>query len=93
MTELANAPATALVLIAHLHDLEVAGLVDDEGRASIRVNDRAVRILALDGYVTHVFKNPPGVYITEVGPAGFGYGGRANLLLMRLGDRAQARTT
>jgi hypothetical protein len=92
VTQLANAPVTQLVLIAHMRDLEIAGLVDEEGRALVRVNDRVVRIRAMDGVAQHFFPNPPGVFITEVGPAGFGYGGRRNLLVMRLADRAQAPT-
>lgn len=90
-TDLGNAPATTIVLIAHFGLLEVAGLVDAQGRAKIRVNDRLVQITAPNGTVETQFPNPPGVYVQEVTPIGYGFGGRKNLLMIRAGDRPQGQ--
>lgn len=91
MTTAGNAPASALTLVFHFQDLEEAGLVDAEtNRAKIGVNDRLVKILnAEDEKVACDFARVP-VYITEATPSGFGFGGRVELLVCRMGDRPQA---
>lgn len=87
-----NAPASAMVLILHFKDLERAGLVDPAtNRPTLRVNDRVVQILTLAGAVSQVFPNPPGLYVLEVQPIGFGYGGKVNLLKVTTADRPQAQ--
>lgn len=87
-----NAPAAQLTLVFHFEELEELGLVDQEGRATLRVNDRLVAIYDREGCkILQSFPNPPGLYITELPPAAFGFGDTRNLLVARLGDRAQAK--
>lgn len=90
MTGTGNAPVSTLTLVFHYEDLEEAGLIGEDNRPIVHVNDRLVRIVNDDdGATASEFRMP--VYITEATPSGFGFGGRVNLLVCRLGDRAQGR--
>jgi hypothetical protein len=88
-----NAPGRRLVLTFHFRDLERRGLVDTNGDAKIRVNDRLVRILTRDGQLVQLFGNPPGVFVTELNPLSYGLGRKRNLLDVTLEDREQTATT
>lgn len=93
MTPTANAPASKMTLVFHFRDLERLKLIDGAtGQATIRVNDRVVQILTKDGRIEQVFPNPPGLFVIEATPSGFGFGGRKELLVVRCGDRPQAVT-
>lgn len=75
----------------HFLDLELAGLVDTEtGRALIAPGDRVSRILSSAGDVLHVYPNPPGLFVQEATPIGFGLGGDRNLLLLRCRSRERS---
>lgn len=88
MTPTGDIPRSSLTLVFHFEDLEAAGLIGPENRPMINVNDRLVRLLTEDGIEQQSFVRSP-VYVTEATPAGFGFGGFANLLVVRMGDRAQ----
>ncbi len=90
MTAAGNAALSSLTLVFHFSDLDDAGLVGDDNRALINVNDRLLQLLRADdgGVEADFSKVPP--YITEATPSGFGFGGRVNLLVCRLSDRPQA---
>lgn len=93
MTPTGNAPASQITLVFHFKDLEQCGLVDDKHRPTLRVNDRLSAILDRAGeIVQQAFPYPPGLFATEVTPSGFGFGGNVNLIVMRFGTRAQAKT-
>jgi len=86
-----RAPRTSLDLVMHFRDLMQLELVDDEGRARIGPGDRLSGIFTLDGAQVLPVQTPPGLYVTEARPTGFGLGlGRArrNLLLVTFSDRA-----
>ena len=88
-----NAPKTNTGLVFHFRDLEELGLVDPAtGDALIRPGDRLNAIYRLDGSLVQMIRNPPGLYIIEARPIGFGLDLTAptrNLLLCQLGDREQ----
>lgn len=93
MTPIGNAPPSKMTLVFHFRDLEERDLVAaDTGQALIRVNDRVTQILTRDGRVEQTFPNPPGLFVIEATPSGFGFGGRKELLVVRCGDRPQAAT-
>lgn len=88
-----RAPRSSLDLVLHFRDLERLGLVDASGRARIEVGDRLSGIYTLGGELVLPVQTPPGLYVTEARPIGFGLGlGRAhrNLLLVTLSERAFA---
>ena len=89
-----NAPMGVMALIHHFRDLERLALVDSDGRALIRMNDRLVRILTRSGTVVNTFPNPPGMYVRETTPRSYGLGtGNRNLLEVVLQDREQGSMT
>mgnify|MGYP000166507921 CR=1 FL=1 len=86
-----RAPRTSLDLVMHFRDLSRLGLVDTDGRARIGPGDRLSGIYTLDGELVLPVQTPPGLFVTEARPTGFGLGlGRArrNLLLVTFADRA-----
>jgi len=86
-----RAPRTSLDLVMHFRDLDRLGLVEANGRARIGSGDRISGIYTLDGEVVLPVQTPPGLFVTEARPTGFGLGlGRArrNLLLVTFSDRA-----
>lgn len=86
-----RAPRTSLDLVMHFRDLTRLGLVDSEGRARIGSGDRLSAIYTLGGELVLPVQTPPGLFVTEARPTGFGLGlGRArrNLLLVTFSDRA-----
>jgi len=88
-----NAPRSRMGLIFHFADLERQGLVDQAtGDALIRPGDRLVGLYDLFGAPVQVVRTPPGLFITEVRPIGFGLNRRRprrNLLICVLEDRPQ----
>ena len=88
MAPMVDIPRSSLTLVFHYEDLDTAGLIGPENRPMINVNDRLVRLLTEDGVEQQSFVRSP-VYVTEATPAGFGFGGAVNLLVVRFGDRAQ----
>lgn len=87
MRELGNTKAGVFAFCCHFRDLEQMGLVGDDGVARIRPGDRMSAIYRMDRKLVMKFADPPGMYVTEATPTGFGLGGDRNLLLVRLQSR------
>lgn len=85
-----KSPEIALGLVAHYHDLRLAGLVDSStGAVSLNVNDRLERIEDKLGNVVSVVRTPPGLYCVEARPMSYGIGGTLNLLLLLFQARSR----
>jgi len=91
-----NTPRSSFDLVLHFKDLERLGLVDAAtGDALIRQSDRLGALYARDGQLVQAVRTPPGLYVTEARPIGFGLCRRRpsrNLLLVSFEDRAAARS-
>ena len=89
-----NAPRSQIDLVFHFKDLERLGLVDTQtGDALIRSGDRLGAIYDLAGELVQEIRTPPGLYVTEAKPIGFGLNRsrpRRNLLLVSFNDRQRA---
>lgn len=89
-----NAPRSDIDLIFHFSHLEYLHLVDPAtGDALIRPGDRLSAIYQLTGELVQAVRTPPGLYVTEARPIGFGLGRsrpQRNLLLVSFNDREQA---
>ena len=89
-----NAPRSHIDLVFHFKDLERMGLVDKAtGDALIRPGDRLSAIYDKTGELVQQIRTPPGLYVTEARPIGFGLcrtRPRRNLLLVSFSDRQQA---
>lgn len=84
-----DAPDGRILLIAHFRHLERAGMVDEDGLATIRRGDRLLRIRESEPPYPVVF-DPNDIfslYVYQVQPRGFGLGRKRNLLLIELRDR------
>lgn len=86
-----NAPKSQVDLVLHFRDLERLGLVDEaSGDALVRPGDRLGAIYDKAGSLVQEVRTPPGLYVTEARPVGFGLN-RArpnrNLLLVTFEDR------
>lgn len=88
-----NAPRSRIELVFHFGDLERQGLVDPaSGDAMIRPGDRLAALFDTRGALVQRIRNPPGLYVTEARPIGFGLDlrhPRRNLLLVAFNDRPQ----
>lgn len=82
-----------LSLIFHFADLERLGLVKATGEADVGPGDRVSVILDRDGATVQEYPDPPGLYVVEATPHGFGLAafGKAtrNLLRVRVAPREQ----
>lgn len=89
MRELGDTKAGVFAVTFHFQDLEQRRLVDMEtGIAMIRPGDRMGAVYDMGGTLVQQFPDPPGMYVTEATPTGFGLGGKRNLLLVRLQSRS-----
>jgi len=84
-----TSPDSAITLVFHFKDLEAANLVDDNGRATVRVNDRLAKIYDRNEQLIETIRNPPGLFVTSATSAGFGLGKHRNLLIVKFGEREQ----
>lgn len=85
-----DSPDSRVVLVFHFKDLEQLGLVDPTtGEALVRKGDRLHAIRTMAGVLVQTIRTPPGLYVVQAAPAGFGIGLRRNLLLVTLEDREQ----
>ena len=86
-----NSPRSHARLVFHFSHLERAGLVDvATGDALLRVGDRLGAIFDSTGGLVQAIRTPPGLYVTEARPTGFGLFmplPRRNLLLVSFDDR------
>ena len=89
-----NAPRSELNLVFHFQDLERLSLVDpNTGEALIHAGDRLAGLYQTSGQMVQIFRDPPGLFVTESRPIGFGLGWsnpNRNLLLVTFEDRQQA---
>ena len=94
MTPAGNAPLSRLGLVMHARDLDRRDLLDRAtGEARLGPGDRLGGLYDLTGAPLHVIRTPPGLYVTEVRPIGFGLNRRKptrNLFLVTFEDRPQA---
>lgn len=85
-------PRSSLDLVFHFRDLERLELVDAAtGLSLIQAGDRLGGIYDQDERLVQLVRNPPGLFVTETRPAGFGLGLRRpsrNLLMVSFSDRA-----
>ena len=88
-----NAPRSRIDLIFHFKDLEQLGLMDvASGDALVRPGDRLAALYDKAGELVQAVRTPPGLYVTEARPSGFGLGRarpRRNLLVASFRDRQQ----
>lgn len=96
MATAGNTPKSSLDLVFHFRDLEWLGLVDPStGDALIRPSDRLGGLYDVEGRLVQAVRTPPGLYVTEARPIGFGLcrrRPRRNLLLVSFEDRPAARS-
>lgn len=89
-----NAGRSDIDLVFHFTDLERLGLVDEaSGDALIRPSDRLGAIYDTAGALVQEIRTPPGLFVKEARPMGFGLDRarpRRNLLLVSFHDRRQA---
>jgi hypothetical protein len=91
MSDAGNTPQTVIDLVFHMKDLERMGLVNTDGTPLIQNSDRLVSIRDRKGVVVQHFKNPPGLFVVESRPLGFGLGlhhSCRNLLFVKFRDRS-----
>jgi hypothetical protein len=95
MTAAGNTPQSSLDLVFHFKDLERLGLIDAlTGEALIRPSDRLSGLFDTEGNLVWAIRTPPGLYVTEARPAGFGLfrrRPRRNLLIVSFNDRPSGR--
>jgi hypothetical protein len=95
MTASGNTPQSNLDLVFHFKDLERLGLVEAQtGEALIRPSDRLSGLFDTEGNLVWAVRTPPGLYVTEARPAGFGLfrrRPRRNLLIVSFNDRPAGR--
>jgi hypothetical protein len=88
-----NAPKSRVDLVFHYRDLERLQLVDSaSGDAVIRPGDRLNAIYDKAENLVQAIRTPPGLYVTESQPIGFGLNmahPKRNLLLVTFEDRQQ----
>lgn len=91
-----DSPRSDISLVFHFKDLERLGLVDAAtGDALIRPNDRLAGLYDLGGLLVQTIRTPPGLYVTQAQPRGFGLGRsqpHRNLLLVTFEARQLAPT-
>ena len=91
-----HTPRSSFALVFHFRDPEPPGLVAAASRdALIRPSDRVGALSARDGQLVQAVRTPPGLYVAEARPIGFGLHRRRpsrNLLLVSFQDRAAARS-
>ena len=89
-----NAPRSRIDLVLHFKDLERMALIDPaSGDALIRPSDRLGGIYDKTGALVQAIRTPPGLYVTEARPIGFGLNRsrpRRNLLLVTFNERPLA---
>lgn len=79
-------------LVFHFEELEDAGMVDPNGRATVRVNDRIVALRDCDSgeLIREFLVEEGGAYITHALDRSYGLsGGKRNLLVCTVQEREQ----
>ena len=87
-----TSPDASIELTFHFKDLERLNLVHGDGIPRISLADRLDCILTCNGEIVQDIPDPPGLFVSQVRPAGFGLSlinPRRNLLVVTLTDRDQ----
>lgn len=96
MTSSGDTPRSSLDLVFHFRDLERLKLVDPgSGAALIRPGDRLGALKTLAGELVQAIRTPPGLYVTEARPSGFGLRrghSSRNLLVVSFQDHPVSRS-
>lgn len=82
-----TSPDSRMTLVFHFSSLEDANMVDENGQATIRLNDRLRAIFDCEENMIERIPNPPGLFVNSVKSAGFGLGQKRNLLIVELQER------
>ncbi len=82
-----TSPDSQIRLVIHFSELEERNLLDDNGRPMIRLHDRLSAIYDCDENLIERIPDPPGLFVNDVTPAGFGLGRQRNLLIVGLKER------
>jgi hypothetical protein len=83
-----NSPDSKMSIYFHYRDLEVAGLVDAATKKpNFNINDRLVAIYLMNGTLTDTFRDPPGLFATEVQSRAYAIGGVRNLVRVCFEER------
>lgn len=89
-----NSPRSRIELVFHFRDLKQLGLVDGPtGEALVRPGDRLGALYDKAGALVQAVRTPPGLYVSEARPIGFGLHRTRpsrNLLLVAFEDRQLA---
>lgn len=88
-----DSPRSSFALVFHFADLEALGLVGAHGNALITRGDRLGAIYQTDGTLVQQVPDPPGLYLQEARPSGFGLSmgsSQRNLLICTFNSREQA---
>lgn len=89
-----NSPRSRIELVFHFRDLKQLGLVDGAtGDALVRPGDRLGALYDKAGALVQAVRTPPGLYVSEARPIGFGLHRprpSRNLLLVAFEDRQLA---
>jgi len=89
--DMGNVPDSDFIVRFHWTDLETASLVDANGRPLLHTGDRLVSILdRITEDVVLGIRTPPGLYVTEATPEGWGLcmtRPQRNLLRVKFADR------
>lgn len=89
-----NSPRSRIELVFHFRDLKQLGLVDGPtGEALVRPGDRLGALYDKAGALVQAVRTPPGLYVSEARPIGFGLHRprpSRNLLLVAFEDRQLA---
>lgn len=86
-----NSPHLRIELVLHFEDLERLALVTADGEPLIGIGDRLAALHTREGTLVSRVPTPPGAFVTEVQPLGFGLPLRAprrNLLRLVFEDRS-----
>lgn len=80
-----------IVCVVHFQELEQRGLLDPTGQPTLRIGDRLEAIYTDAHALVMQVPTPPGLYLHETLPLGFGLGNLRNLLQLDFRSRQQAR--
>ena len=87
MLDSGDTPDGDIVVTHHDKDLTRLGLIDADKRPTIKKGDRLASIYRKRGQLLLTVRNPPGLFVTEVRPSGWGHGDHINLWDVVLLDR------
>jgi hypothetical protein len=88
-----NVASSRVAFVVHRVELEQKGLIREDGSPAFHVgSDRLVATYTILGKLIRRVQDPPGLYLSQVQPAGEGMGGDENLAVLTFEDRKQGST-